>query len=295
MEKLNNLSLTDVVREVASSGKPLLGICLGMQLLFDESLEFGCHKGLGLIPGRVCPLGDDVSGLKIPYMGWNRLEILTDDFLFSQIPSKDRAFVYFVHSFYANDCESHTLPWRNRRKVTGVLKGTTFTCHSPESRAGGTCHVKGILRNGGRKMKIIPAIDIISKKAVRLEKGDFGKITEYSADPVCVALSFYEAGATELHVVDLDGAKSGSVENIDVIKRIIKESGLNVEVGGGIRDEDKIKAYLDAGAKRVIIGTAAAEIGFCVDMALNRQLLMVGVERQKTVLWPPGLACRHRI
>ena len=129
-------------------------------------------------------------------------------------------------------------------------------------------------------MKIIPAIDIISKKAVRLEKGDFGKITEYSADPVCVALSFYEAGATELHVVDLDGAKSGSLENVDVIKRIIKESGLNVQVGGGIRDEDKIKTYLDAGAKRVIIGTAAAEnIEFAAEMAAKYGFsLMVGVD-----------------
>lgn len=155
MEKLNNLSLTDVVREVASSGKPLLGICLGMQLLFDESLEFGCHKGLGLIPGRVCPLGDDVSGLKIPHMGWNRLEILTDDFLFSQITSKDRAFVYFVHSFYAKDCESHTLAVAEYGvKVTAVVKrdnvyGAQF--HPEKSGQVGLAMLKAFCETEGGK------------------------------------------------------------------------------------------------------------------------------------------------
>ncbi len=108
-------------------------------------------------------------------------------------------------------------------------------------------------------MIIIPAIDIIANRAVRLEKGDYGRVTEYSSDPVGVAKAFCESGARELHVVDLDGAKSGSLENLNIIRRIIRDCGMNVEVGGGIRDEDKIKTYLNLGAKRVILGTAAAE------------------------------------
>lgn len=129
-------------------------------------------------------------------------------------------------------------------------------------------------------MKIIPAIDIINKKAVRLEMGDYNKKTEYSSDPVFVAKAFREAGATELHVVDLDGAKTGSLENLDTISRIIKESGMNIEVGGGIRTEEKIKTYLGLGAKRVIIGTAAAEnMDFARGMAERYgESLAVGVD-----------------
>ncbi|MDD4125553.1 MAG: 1-(5-phosphoribosyl)-5-[(5-phosphoribosylamino)methylideneamino]imidazole-4-carboxamide isomerase [Eubacteriales bacterium] len=129
-------------------------------------------------------------------------------------------------------------------------------------------------------MKIIPGIDIIANKAVRLEKGDYGKVTEYSSDPVNVARAFREAGASELHVVDLDGAKTGSLENLDIISRIIRESGMNVEVGGGIRTEERINIYLEAGAVRVIIGTAAAEnIAFARDMAEKYgDALAVGVD-----------------
>lgn len=139
-------------------------------------------------------------------------------------------------------------------------------------------------------MKIIPAIDIISGRAVRLEKGDYNKITEYSENPVDVAKSFYDAGATELHVVDLDGAKTGSIENLEVIRQIINETKLNVEVGGGIRNEERIKIYLDCGAKRIIIGTAAAEkIDFAKEMASKYgQSLMVGVDTKDSFVATRG-------
>lgn len=107
-------------------------------------------------------------------------------------------------------------------------------------------------------MKIFPAIDLIDGQAVRLERGDYSKKTVYGADPVKTALSFVEAGAEYLHVVDLDGAKSGERANETVIRRIINETPLKVEVGGGIRTEESIDAYLEAGAFRVILGTAAA-------------------------------------
>lgn len=139
-------------------------------------------------------------------------------------------------------------------------------------------------------MKIIPAIDIISGRAVRLEKGDYNKITEYSENPVDVAKVFYNAGATELHVVDLDGAKTGSIENLEVIRQIINETKLNVEVGGGIRNEERIKIYLDCGAKRIIIGTAAAEkIDFAKEMASKYgQSLMVGVDTKDSFVATRG-------
>ena len=106
-------------------------------------------------------------------------------------------------------------------------------------------------------MKIFPAIDIYNKKAVRLYKGDYAQMTVYAENPVSVALDFKNAGAKNIHVVDLEGARSGNTDNLLVIKNIVEESGLFVEVGGGIRSMDTVEKYIEAGADRVIIGTAA--------------------------------------
>lgn len=106
-------------------------------------------------------------------------------------------------------------------------------------------------------MKLFPAIDLIGGKAVRLIKGDYDKVTVYSDDPVSVAKGFEECGAEYLHVVDLEGARDGTLANIDTIKAIIDNTSLFVEVGGGIRSMDTVEKYVEAGAKRVIIGTAA--------------------------------------
>lgn len=106
-------------------------------------------------------------------------------------------------------------------------------------------------------MNIIPAIDLLGGKAVRLLKGDYDKVTVYSDDPAAVAESFERAGAKYLHVVDLDGAKDGTTANFETIKEIIKRTNLSVEVGGGIRALDRVKKYIDIGVDRVIIGTAA--------------------------------------
>jgi phosphoribosylformimino-5-aminoimidazole carboxamide ribotide isomerase len=108
-------------------------------------------------------------------------------------------------------------------------------------------------------MKLFPAIDIIEGCAVRLVKGDYAQKTVYSTQPVDVAKAFAKAGAAYLHLVDLEGAKDGSTPNLEVIREIVKESGLLVEVGGGIRSEETIQKYLDAGVFRVILGTAAVQ------------------------------------
>ena len=108
-------------------------------------------------------------------------------------------------------------------------------------------------------MRLFPAIDLYEKQAVRLYKGDYNKKTIYSDDPVSVAKSFADSGAKFIHLVDLEGAKFGTTPNFSVIEAIIKESKLNAEIGGGIRSEEVIKKYIDAGAMRVILGTAAIE------------------------------------
>lgn len=106
-------------------------------------------------------------------------------------------------------------------------------------------------------MKIFPAIDIINSKAVRLLKGDYNQMTVYNESPLAQAKEFEEKGAQYLHIVDLDAAKSGKIENAEVIKAICENTGLFIEVGGGIRDMETARTYLSFGVDRVILGTAA--------------------------------------
>ena len=106
-------------------------------------------------------------------------------------------------------------------------------------------------------MKIFPAIDIKDKKCVRLIKGDFDNKTEYEMSPIEQAGKFKDHGFKNLHIVDLDGALTGVTVNLDIIKDIIGKFNLNVEVGGGIRNIDSIKEYIDNGVEKVILGSAA--------------------------------------
>ena len=106
-------------------------------------------------------------------------------------------------------------------------------------------------------MKIFPAIDIKDKKCVRLIKGDFENKTEYKNSPVDQANSYKDHGFKYLHIVDLDGAITGETVNVDIVQEIVKKSNLKVEIGGGIRNFDSIKKYIDAGVDKVILGSAA--------------------------------------
>ena len=134
MQKLTDTGLVPVIKAEAAQ-KPLLGICLGMQLLFEESYEYGRHAGLGLVPGKVCPLADDLAdpALKVPHIGWNAMDIVPgreDDPLFCYV--KNGEYVYYVHSFYAKDCAASTLVTSEYSiPVTGAVRsghvyGTQF-------------------------------------------------------------------------------------------------------------------------------------------------------------------------
>lgn len=111
----------------------------------------------------------------------------------------------------------------------------------------------------GEKMNLFPAIDLYQKKAVRLLKGDYEKMTVYSDNPIEIAHDFEEKGAKFIHVVDLEGAKTGTTPNIEIISQIAKETGLFTEAGGGIRNFETVEKYLNEGIDRVILGTAAVE------------------------------------
>lgn len=138
MNKLRSSGLAETVREEAAAGKPLLGICLGMQMLFDRSFEYGEHQGLGLIPGSVVPIADLIpAGLKIPHIGWNALHFSgRESPLFRYIKESDC--VYFVHSYYAADCEKNVIATAEygAELTAAVQKGNVFGCQFHPEKSG---------------------------------------------------------------------------------------------------------------------------------------------------------------
>ncbi len=119
-------------------------------------------------------------------------------------------------------------------------------------------------------MKIFPAIDIKDKKCVRLVKGDFDNKTEYKMSPVDQAGKYKDHGFKNLHIVDLDGALTGEIVNLDIIKDIVGKFDLKVEVGGGIRNLDSIQKYIDSGSEKVILGSAAIKDKFFLKEACKK-------------------------
>lgn len=132
-------------------------------------------------------------------------------------------------------------------------------------------------------MLIIPAIDLIDGKCVRLQQGDYQKKTVYSADPVQVAKGFAKAGAELLHIVDLDGARLGSPQNLDVIKEIVQAVPIAIEFGGGLRDLAAVEAAFAAGVTRVVLGTAvlAEPDWFLEAIARYGDRVVVGIDARE--------------
>lgn len=133
--KLHQSGLDRFVREQAAAGKPLLGICLGMQLLFEKSFEYGEHEGLGLLKGRVIPMeGRLPAGLKIPHMGWNRLEVRSGRLL----QAMDGKYVYFVHSYFADGCDDSLAAVTEYGVpiTAAVERGNVFGCQFHPEKSG---------------------------------------------------------------------------------------------------------------------------------------------------------------
>lgn len=139
-------------------------------------------------------------------------------------------------------------------------------------------------------MEIIPAIDIRGGHCVRLEQGDYGRETVFDDDPVAVAGRWQDAGATRIHVVDLDGAREGGPRNEDVIHRILAATSTRVQVGGGVRDIAVIQRYIDAGADRVNLGTAAVKDQMTLVNAVSifRDRIFVGVDARDGIVATEG-------
>ncbi len=136
-KKLKDLGLDTVIKEEAANGKPLMGICLGMQMLFEKSFEYGEHKGLGLLKGEVIGMSNTIpEKLKIPHIGWNALHFTKDSPLFKYI--KDGDCVYFVHSYYANDCADSLIATAEYGKelTAAIAKGNVFGCQFHPEKSG---------------------------------------------------------------------------------------------------------------------------------------------------------------
>ena len=135
--KLRRSGLDRVLFDQAEAGKPLMGICLGMQLLFEESYEYGVHKGLGLIPGQVRPIAEVIpKDYKIPHIGWNGLHIQKESPIFQNISQGDC--VYFVHSYYATNCEDFTIATTEygAELTAAVQRENVFGCQFHPEKSG---------------------------------------------------------------------------------------------------------------------------------------------------------------
>ncbi len=135
--KLRESGLDKVVIEEAKSGKPLLGICLGMQLLFDKSFEYGEHEGLGLIPGEIRSIREVIGeGLKVPHIGWNALKFTKKNELFRYL--KDGDYVYFVHSFYGAKCSESVIATAEygAELTAAVANGNVYGCQFHPEKSG---------------------------------------------------------------------------------------------------------------------------------------------------------------
>lgn len=135
--KLRETGMADVVKREAAAGKPVLGICLGMQLMFDKSYEYGEHEGLGLIHGSVRPIADVIpEGYKIPHIGWNALKFTKESPLFKYIKEGD--YVYFVHSFYAADCSDSVIAVTEygAELTAAAASGSVYGCQFHPEKSG---------------------------------------------------------------------------------------------------------------------------------------------------------------
>ena len=135
--KLRDSGLDKVIVEQAQKGKKLMGICLGMQMLFQQSYEYGCHEGLGLLKGNIVPMKDSIpADLKIPHIGWNALHFTKESNLFKYISNNDC--VYFVHSYYATDCDDSVIATAEYGKelTAAVQKDNVMGCQFHPEKSG---------------------------------------------------------------------------------------------------------------------------------------------------------------
>ncbi len=288
MDEVRRRGLVPVLTAAAAAGTPVLGICIGMQILFDESEEHGRHLGLGLLPGRVRRFE---APLVVPHMGWNRLAPRAGHPLFDGIAAGSH--VYFVHSYWCDAAGDDVIARSDygaafpAAVARGNVMGLQF--HPEKSQSVGLRIVENFVRmcaghsnsnallaakgtnenerrmgRGGSMttmpataaLVVVPAVDVRGGKVVRLKQGQLQQEQVYGGNPADAARRWEQEGAARLHLVDLDAA-FGARPQFDVIASVIEAVKIPVEIGGGLRVLENAMRYRERGAERVIFGTAA--------------------------------------
>lgn len=256
------------LREALAAGATLLGVCVGFQLLFEGSEEMGWCDGLGLLPGKVTRLPDDVA---VPHIGWNLLDGGTPHPFTVGLRAGARA--YFVHSFAAAGVPTPLVAsWcRHGRRfpaivARGRVMGTQF--HPEKSGSAGLELLRtflglepgAILESGqpaarAERFDLFPAIDLRHGQVVRLRHGEDDAKTVYAEDPVRVLETLRDAGAQWVHVVDLDAA-FGEPSQADVVTRLAAVPDRpKLQIGGGLRSAAAVDALAALGIERLVVGS----------------------------------------
>ena len=297
MALLDQYGLPEVIRKAVSMGKPLLGICLGLQLLFESSEESPGVKGLGICKGKILRI-PDAEGLKIPHMGWNSLHLDKQSRLFAGIP--EGSFVYFVHSYYlkAEDagivaasteygchihasveqdnifaCQFHPEKsgtvglsiLRNFLRVTADKSQKTgrevsYTSDSnavKRDNSGSNLFFDG-KRTGDRKAGFTKRIiPCLDVHAGRVVKGVNFVNLRDAGDPVEIAAAYDKAGADELVFLDITASSDARNTVVDMVRRVAEKVFIPFTVGGGIRTVEDFRMLLREGADKISINSAA--------------------------------------
>ena len=279
MERVRDLKLDQLLRERVEAAVPVIGLCMGMQLLFDSTTEMGGAEGIGLLRGPVEAL--DAPGLKVPQIGWNPVELAAREPAERGAAGALRLLPRQLlrASPGRPGCRARHRRVRERVRERGGAGAGVRASVAPGEVGAGRAAALEELRLAGR-MILLPAVDIRDGKAVRLRQGHFDQETVYADDPLEAARSFVEAGARFLHIVDLDGAREGEPANLEHVERITSELDVPVELGGGLRSIASIRRALAAGASRVVLGTAAFTDPDLLDEALSAftSRILVGVD-----------------
>ena len=238
INRLREHRLRDVIRGLT---QPVLGICLGMQLLAEASDEENVDC-LGVIPGIAACLPGSPA-FPVPNMGWCAVQKTADDTVLNGLANGDH--FYFVHSYALPVSEITLASAEHVHRFAAIVRQGNFLAaqfHPERSSVAGA----------------------------RLLRGDFEQTTEYSSDPAEIARQFSDLAVTTLHLVDLDGARTGERKNRDIVAAIAAATSLELQLGGGIRDQATLAGWLDVGVQRCVIGSLALTDPDTVKAWLNK-------------------------
>ena len=279
MEQLKKYELDKVIHQVTAENKPFLGICLGLQLLFEGSDESQGVEGLHVLDGQILRIPDQ-SGLKIPHIGWNSLHLQNDGRLFAGL--EENPYVYFVHSYYLKAADEQIVKATTQYSTTihaSVESGNTFACqfHPEKSGTVGLSILKCIVFT----KRIIPCLDVNDGRVV---KGiNFVNLRD-AGDPVEVAAAYDKAGADEVVFLDITASSDHRATVVDMVRKVAEKVFIPFTVGGGIRTVEDFKVLLREGADKISINSSAINTPELIGNAADKfgsQCVVVAIDARR--------------